>query len=38
LFKAARSSSVGIHQKRDTREIELATALGKEELKIYGYS
>jgi hypothetical protein len=36
-FKKAHPLSIGIHKKRDNREIEEAEIIAKTELKIYGY-
>lgn len=36
-FKAARTSSIGIHKKRDAQEIKLAAKIAEIELKQYGY-
>lgn len=36
-FKKARTSSIGIHKKRDSQEIKLATQIAEVELKQHGY-
>ncbi|MEC4984441.1 MAG: sulfotransferase [Oscillatoria sp. PMC 1068.18] len=36
-FQQAKTSSVGKYKKRDPLEIETATAIAREELKLYGY-
>lgn len=36
-FQGARTSSIGIYQKRDDQEIKIATQIAERELKQYGY-
>lgn len=36
-FKQARSSSIGIHKRRDAQEIEAAEKIARVELELYGY-